>query len=77
MNINKDYESNSIINASDAMDQSMAFIFDNFIEPMENELSEDQNLMLAVVGSTFRIIAQKAQAYEDMIEGNQNNIQRN
>tara|TARA_A100001011_G_scaffold384936_1_gene458207 strand:+ start:97 stop:330 length:234 start_codon:yes stop_codon:yes gene_type:complete len=77
MNINEDYESNSVINATDAMDHSMAFIFDNFIEPMEKELSEDQAFMLAVIGSTFKIIAQKAQAYEDMIEGNQNDIQRN
>ena len=77
MNIKEDYESNSIINATDAMDHSMAFIFDNFIKPIEKDLSEDQALMLAVIGSTFKIIAQKAQAYEDMIEGNQNNIQRN
>jgi hypothetical protein len=77
MNIKEDYQSNSDYNSTDAMDHSMAFIFDNFIEPIENELSEDQAVMLAVIGSTFKIIAQKAQAYEDMIEGNQNEIQRN
>jgi hypothetical protein len=77
MNIKEDYQSNSDNNSTDAMDHSMAFIFENFIEPIENELSEDQAMMLAVIGSTFKIIAQKAQAYEDMIEGNQNDIQRN
>ena len=77
MNIKEDYQSKSDYNSTDAMDHSMAFIFDNFIEPIENEISEDQAMMLAVVGSTLKIIAQKAQAYEDMIQGNKNDIQRN
>ena len=77
MNINEDFQSNPKINAKDAMDSSMGFIFENFIEPIEHELTEDQVMMLGLIGATFQMIADKATAYENMIEGNGENIYRN
>ena len=42
MNIKKDYESNDdISSATEAMDASMGFIFEKFIEPSEADLSEN------------------------------------
>ena len=78
MNIEKDYESNdNISSATEAMDASMGFIFEKFIEPSEADLSENDLMMVAVIGSTLKIIAEKAQLYENMMEGKQSNIQRN
>ena len=77
MNINEDFQSNPKINANDAMDSSMGFIFENFIEPIEHELTEDQVMMLGLIGVTFQMIADKATAYENMIEGNGENIYKN
>ena len=77
MNIKEDFQSDSPINANDAMDSSMGYIFENFIEPRESELTEDQAMMLAVIGVTFKMIAEKATAYENMIAGEGENNYRN
>ena len=77
MNIKKDSQSDSEMNANDAMDSSMGYIFENFIEPKESELTEDQAMMLAVIGVTFKMIAEKATAYENMIAGEGENNYRN
>ena len=77
MNIKKDFQSDSEMNANDAMDSSMGYIFENFIEPRESELTEDQAMMLAVIGVTFKMIAEKATAYENMIAGEGENNYRN
>ena len=77
MNINKDFQSDSEINATQAMESSMDYIFEHFIEPRESELTEDQAMMLAVIGVTFKMIAEKATAYEDMIAGEGQNNYRN
>ncbi len=60
--------------ATEAMDSSMDFLFENFIDPVEADLSEDQMYILAHIGIAFKIIAEKAQAYEDMVEGNVGDI---
>ena len=44
---------------------------------MEDDLSEDQAYILAHIGIAFKIIAEKAQAYEDMVEGNGGDIYKN
>ena len=77
MNIKEDFQSDSEMNANDAMDSSMGYIFENFIEPRESELTEDQAMMLAVIGVTFKMIAEKATAYENMIAGEGENNYRN
>ena len=41
------------------------------------DLSENDLMMVAIIGSTLKIIAEKAQLYENMMEGKQSNIQRN
>ena len=55
------------------MEHSMGFLWDVIIEPNQDELDEDEQAMLGVVGMALKIIAQKAKAYEDMYEKGQNN----
>lgn len=70
-------DDNETPSAIEAMQSSMGFIFENFIDPVENDLSEDQMYILSHIGLAFKIIAEKAQAYEDMVEGNGGDIYRN
>ena len=68
---------NEAPSATEAMDSSMDFLFENFIKPSEDNLSEEQIHILAHIGIAFKIIAKKAQAYEDMVEGNGGDACRN
>jgi len=63
--------------STQAMNSSMDFLFENFIKPAEDNLSEEQLDILAHIGIAFKIIAEKAQAYEDMVEGNGGDIYKN
>ena len=63
MNINPDYSKNSSPSATEAMDQAMAYLFDTFIEPNQDNLGEDDGIMLALIGTVFKDIAKDAEAY--------------
>lgn len=77
MNIKEDFQSDFKIKATQAMESSMDYIFEHFIEPRESELTEDQAMMVAVIGVTLKTIAEKATAYENMIAGEGENNYRN
>ena len=68
---------NEAPSSTQAMDSSMDFLFENFIKPAEANLSEEQIHILAHIGIAFKTIAEKAQAYEDMVEGNRGDIYKN
>ena len=68
---------NEAPSATEAMDSSMDFLFKNFIDPVEADLSEDQAYILAHIGIAFKIIAEKAQSYEDIFECNGGDIYKN
>ena len=55
------------------MEHSMGFLWDVIIEPNQDELDEDEQTMLGIVGVALKLIAKKAKAYEDMYEKGQNN----
>ena len=66
MNINPEYnESDSDINAMTMMQKSMGILWESFIEPAEADMDEEQIAIVALVGMTFQIIAEKAYAYEN------------
>lgn len=65
MNINPDYEYNDP-NAEQIMDLAMNYIWDNFIEPKQNELTETDAEMLAVIGSSLKHIAKQAKEMEKL-----------
>ena len=68
MNINPDFQSDSELDAETAMETCMAGISGTLIEPAmeKGELDETDQELLAVIGTTLKIIAQKAKAYEEL-----------
>ena len=72
MRIEKDHEENYDINASDAMCACMEQISRILIEPMVemDKLGEEQVETLSLIANALKIITRKAQAYEDMQNGN-------
>jgi hypothetical protein len=68
MNINPDFQSDSELDAETAMATCMAGISDTLIEPAmeKGELDETDQELLAVIGTTLKIIAEKAKAYEEL-----------
>ena len=68
MNINPDYESDSQLDAELAMEMCMQGIFDLLLQPAieRDELNEDDQTLLGIIGMTLKTIAQKAQALEEL-----------
>ena len=71
MRIEKDFQENHDINASDAMGACMEQISEILIEPMMDMdmIDEEQQMTLGLIANAFMIITRKAQAYEDMQQG--------
>jgi hypothetical protein len=76
MNINSDYSEDQSINAEEAMEMSMGWIFDNLIKPNEADMDEESLLMLAIIGSTFKEMASRANAW-DALQQNRDDFSRN
>jgi len=53
-------------NAKSAMEKSMNWLWENFIEPNVDATNEDQEAMLAIIGVTLKAIADQANAYEKL-----------
>jgi len=64
MNINSEY-TNEEPSSSDIMDIAMAYIWDKFIEPQKKSLTEEDCEMVAVIGSSLKMIANQATAMEN------------
>ena len=80
MKINPVHEPNFELDAETAMETCMDGIAVTLIEPAieRGELSETDQTLLAVIGSTLKIIAEKAQAYEQLQNlSDKNNHYRN
>ena len=76
MNINPDYSDQSFTTAVEAMDHSMGWLFDNFIEPKQADLATDDLLLLAVMGKTLKEVALRADAFDQM-QDSSNEFSRN
>lgn len=65
MNINQDFTNEEEIpSPSEVMDAGMDFIYENLIEPMEAQLSEEQLKIVAIIGAAFRAVANQAEAMD-------------
>ena len=73
MKINRNFETNEdhhvdlsfLKNSSNAMEFAMDGIWDLFVEPIgEDNLSEEQQIGLVVIGSILKEIARKADQFE-------------
>ena len=69
MNLNSDFSSDSEIPTADSvMAQGMGFIGEKLIEPMQDKLSPEDLGILALIGMSFKIVAEQARAYEKLQE---------
>ena len=71
MNINSDFSSfdeNQAPSAEEVMAQGMGFIGEKLIEPMRDKLDAEDLGILALVGISFKIVAEQATAYEKLQE---------
>jgi hypothetical protein len=67
------------VDSLEANELVMAFIHDNMIEPMtdKNMLDNYQLSMLNVIGGALKVIAQKANSYETLMETQDSSHYRN
>jgi len=85
MNIEKDFNSDQPKFSDEIMTLAMGEIHDMLIKPMHNagKLTQEQDAVLALIGMTFKIMAEKATALEKMEQGfqgsltNENDFNRN
>jgi hypothetical protein len=63
MNINPEFNPEKVVSAVGAMQVSMQWLWENFVEPRKHELDGNDADMLAMVGSVFLDIASDAEAY--------------
>tara|TARA_Y100001938_G_C8010760_1_gene389869 strand:+ start:372 stop:629 length:258 start_codon:yes stop_codon:yes gene_type:complete len=71
MNINSDFSSfdeNQAPSAEEVMAQGMGFIGEKLIEPMRDKLDTEDLSILALIGISFKIVADQATAYEKLQE---------
>lgn len=73
MNINPEYSSHDELCANDIMAKGMHLISEILIDPamQSGKLDEEDQSLLGLVGASFKIIAEKATAYEMMEEAEQ------
>ena len=73
MNINPEYSSHDELCANDIMAKGMSMIGEMLIEPAleQGNLDEESKSLLGLIGVSFKIIAEKATAYEMMEEAEQ------
>ena len=74
MNIEKDFNSDQPKFSDEIMTLAMGEIHDILIEPMQGKLTQDQDAVLALIGLTFKIMAEKATQLEKMEHAFQGNF---
>lgn len=74
MNINENYQDNqdSRQDPVEAMKIGMGIIHEKLIDPVVDQLSEEDAKLLNIVGATFLIIAEQAQELQNFMENLQN-----
>ena len=70
------------VNSESIMEQSMSILFDMVINPMQENLDVDDLQTIGIIGVAFKIMAEKAHAYEKIVgevpsEGTPQDFSRN
>ena len=63
----QDSQDTSTPNASYIMDKSMGILWDMVIAPHEKDFDQEQQEVISLIGISFKIIAEKAHAYEKLM----------
>ena len=80
---NQDPSSDQPKFSDEIMSTAMSELADILIKPMQGKLTQDQDAVIAIIGMTFKIMAEKATALEKMEQGfggsltNKNDFNRN
>jgi hypothetical protein len=74
MNINENFSDEQPKFSDEIMSMAMSEIHDILIEPMQGKLTQEQDAILALIGMTFKIMAEKATQLEKMEQGFQGNF---
>jgi hypothetical protein len=82
MNFANQDSQDSEINSETIMDSAMGMLYDMVIDPMEGKLDVNDLNTISLIGVTFKIMAEKAHAYEKLMgevpsEENTQNFLRN
>ncbi len=63
---NQDPSSDQPKYSDEIMSMAMSELADILIKPMEDKLTQEQDAILAIIGLTFKVMAEKATALEKM-----------
>ena len=66
MNINENFSDDQPKFSDEIMSMAMSEIHDMLIEPMQGKSTQEQDAVLALIGMTFKIMAEKATQLEKM-----------
>ena len=83
MNLNEDFSTEPEKYSDEICAMAMSELHDMLIQPMKDKLTQDQDTVLAIIGLTFKVMAEKATALEKMEQGfqgsltNENDFNRN
>ena len=83
MNLNEDFSTQPEKYSDEICAMAMSELHDMLIQPMKDKLTQDQDTVLAIIGLTFKVMAEKATALEKMEQGfggsftNENDFNRN
>ena len=69
MNLNEDFFASQPKYSDEIMGMAMQEIHDILLEPMKDKLTPEQDGIIAIIGLTFKIMAEKATALEKMEQG--------
>ena len=67
MNFANQDSQDSEINSETIMDSAMGMLYDIVIDPMEEKLNGNDLKTISLIGLTFKIMAEKAHAYEKLM----------
>jgi len=74
MNINENFSSDQPKFSDEICSMAMSELADILIKPMQDKLTEEQDAVIAIIGLTFKIMAEKATQLEKMEQGFQGNF---
>jgi len=58
------------VDAEYVTSQGMSAIWDMCIEPMHDQLSDEDRSLIGIIGVTLQLVAHKAKCYEELQKGN-------
>ncbi len=66
MNIDENFSSDPAFTSNEICSLAMSEIHNMLIEPMQDKMTPEQDSMLAIIGLTFKVMAEKATALEKL-----------